>query len=865
MPGIELYVRVVRGQVADSEPLDVDPGALALYQIPLEPVTAPAAPLLAQTDASTAQAASSMVANAAAAAAAAVSSVKPAAVEDEKRPSDGLVDPVSLDDADMAPPAVAAPPNPSPAPPQPDDLATGVLIERLEHSSLNPYARLRVTVYNNMNVYTDPVTGGPFVFETAYAQTGASGRLGLTEWQQRYVFDRMPQFAKTRWVIELLELKDRPDKAVMDDLKRFEIPVAWTVVDAYSRDEHGDFGVNYGTHRLPLLGLPIALENSTVLEGSKPASGDPIVTLMVFDPANPPPVRVVDLYAKEDAAAMARLPFIPYAAGKPADVLFEKGDGFDVYVDGARFLPDNVTISKVVCQLVTSDGEIIAEDKKMCLTQGRVFSCTFNLRKEFRAEAFNPTAMLLLRIDTLDISEGTLKASIRVVGLAVLNCFVDKVSGKVPVDPTLQEYCLNEGLFQLPLLAELPSVQPYRVESYDKAKRVPCASVLVRIRRAPRSADKLRVLSTEQDPPPERDWERLGLVVPAPPYSAKVYDSTRATPLPTENKLYNKRIEREDINVTDMVSKILLPTESMDTLQNPGAMLAYMESRMVPPRMLPLKNMLWLDYKRFVTYQPDIGFKVAVDFANNVGVDDSLTLSLVSLTPPGSYYQEHRITEDVHFTNSFDPDSFVKHPRWLNGFYAFRDVDVNPMLCVIVDVRAIDQATLGSDKVTLKSVGWAVIPVFSGEGVVMAGHFQVPLIAGEFPTGLLPALATEPCAVVLKRELEKRKNPLELLQGASVYVRLVDDQVPELICNAMDMRALDLRYIPLDLRPDYKYDANEAGKASFFGLGSAPRKIRSLIPDGEAKDAGVAANAVSKFRRDLVKKVGIVTGIKYSV
>lgn len=29
---------------------------------------------------------------------------------------------------------------------------------------------------------------------------------------------------------------------------------------------------------------------------------------------------------------------------------FEEGNGFDVYIDGARFLPDSVTISKVGCE-----------------------------------------------------------------------------------------------------------------------------------------------------------------------------------------------------------------------------------------------------------------------------------------------------------------------------------------------------------------------------------------------------------------------------------------------------------------------------------------------------------------------------------
>ncbi len=45
--------------------------------------------------------------------------------------------------------------------------------------------------------------------------------------------------------------------------------------------------------------------------------------------------------------ALARHPFLALNAGKPSDRAFDRGDGFDVYVDAARFLPDNVTIRYV--------------------------------------------------------------------------------------------------------------------------------------------------------------------------------------------------------------------------------------------------------------------------------------------------------------------------------------------------------------------------------------------------------------------------------------------------------------------------------------------------------------------------------------
>ena len=46
---------------------------------------------------------------------------------------------------------------------------------------------------------------------------------------------------------------------------------------------------------------------------------------------------------------------IQFTNPPPRDQLFEEGDGFDVYVDGARFLPDNITLSKVSVKLMNPD------------------------------------------------------------------------------------------------------------------------------------------------------------------------------------------------------------------------------------------------------------------------------------------------------------------------------------------------------------------------------------------------------------------------------------------------------------------------------------------------------------------------------
>ena len=48
--------------------------------------------------------------------------------------------------------------------------------------------------------------------------------------------------------------------------------------------------------------------------------------------------------------------------------------------------------------------------------------------------------------------------------------------------------------------------------------------------------------------------------------------------------------------------------------------------------------------------------------------------------------------------------------------------------------------------------------------------------------------------------LFSRKTPIQYREGASVYVRCVDEQRPELICAPLDWRELSLKHVPMDMR-----------------------------------------------------------------
>jgi hypothetical protein len=102
-------------------------------------------------------------------------------------------------------------------------------------------------------------------------------------------------------------------------------------------------------------------------------------------------------------------------------------------------------------------------------------------------------------------------------------------------------------------------------------------------------------------------------------------------------------------------------------------------------------------------------------------------------------------------------------------------------------------------------------------------------------------------------------------ENSALYVRLVDEQRPELICQPMDMRALNLKFVPLDLRPSLKYDAAEAASGSFWS--GKPKPISTLILDWAKteRNAKDSAAALQKWRRELVRKLQGATGIAYNV
>jgi len=99
--------------------------------------------------------------------------------------------------------------------------------------------------------------------------------------------------------------------------------------------------------------------------------------------------------------------------------------GIDFYIDGVRFLPDKVTVCKIIMEVFTMNYETVLEaDSTLPDLNSMAYNPEFNYRRELRKDSFDPTSLVLLTIFTIDKSLN----ENRKVGYAAINLFINPLS-----------------------------------------------------------------------------------------------------------------------------------------------------------------------------------------------------------------------------------------------------------------------------------------------------------------------------------------------------------------------------------------------------------------------------------------------------
>jgi len=469
--------------------------------------------------------------------------------------------------------------------------------------------------------------------------------------------------------------------------------------------------------------------------------------LSIYNPKLPPPEEAEEVpLMEEKTKGGSNLPWILHVH-QSKDITFESGDGLNVYVDAARFLPENVFLSRVSAVVIREGGSVIvpyvgegkshskATDWAGCSLSGSRLSPTFNLRVEYREDRFDPTAFLLIILACVDR-----KGTYHHVGVSTINLFYSSESKnrfESPPDPNIGEYCLNEGAFQLPIRYAWPEEdEKFVIEAYEKLERIPCATVLMRIEKAKKSPTGYGLASvfSSRLRPSQKD----ALITPAPNYGSKTYDSTRCKPDKNEQLCYGnipKKLSKTKIRDTARaLSRFYKFEDKMgddDEKDNGSKKNERYFQKFVKKSLVKESGRLHSDFPMINPYRmrrfiAEVGFSVSIDGLENLNIRNSeLAIVIYSLSPPSPFYNEDptlRIAEDVEFTTKWDMSSVTNKPRFETGWFRFKEVEHSNELLLVIDVRALDTRKSNSldgasaDEETceacLRPLGWGVLPIF---------------------------------------------------------------------------------------------------------------------------------------------------------
>ncbi|CAM9483080.1 unnamed protein product [Ectocarpus sp. 4 AP-2014] len=456
---------------------------------------------------------------------------------------------------------------------------------------------------------------------------------------------------------------------------------------------------------------------------------------------------------------------------------FLKGDGFDIYIDRACGMPYSCTISKVVVRVI---GNVGNEGHCSAISDGESPSNNpvFRLRQEYRTgpeSRMDMTSTVMIRVDTLDrfFSEH------RAVGYALLAIFMDP-SGNQPTNASADGAFLREGNYQVPIYQKPPpDMRRVTSRSLDRCLRVPCASVLVRVKPASKSSAGKTLSRADV---PEDEWKHFGLAPPIPQFAPGVYDNSDLQLTDLERQMLDLRskdtYEETVKEAVKLINSPDNPAPGSDSDSDDDTLEEWAES------MMAKKPTKMVEYHRSEKYRPDEGFSVVVAGLTNMkppGAFKSARLFKViySLLMPGLFYMEDPPASDqAEFTHTYDPRSPQLAPRFKDPPHAFRNQPINSNQFIILDVRFLKVDVKGNAAVPEEpcvapgSGAWGLLPAFPS-GEVAIGSFIVPLLSGPVPVEILKA--ENPLKMMTEKV--KAKHPgFRVLEGSSVVVQ---------ICNAL--------------------------------------------------------------------------------
>ncbi|KAJ3216005.1 hypothetical protein HDU67_010083 [Dinochytrium kinnereticum] len=436
-------------------------------------------------------------------------------------------------------------------------------------------------------------------------------------------------------------------------------------------------------------------------------------------------------------------PWLESSFKRTKNVKIAKGDTITLYIDGARYLPQNSTVSRAIAK-VFSKNVVQSEGCDQIETCPKLDSPLLSpefkmLSKEIKPLQTDATLTALIKLYTID----KFTSQISLIGVSLLNLFVDTVTGLQPVDKLSSTAVLNEGNFQLPIYKLPPDFDfPGGLHVKCLSKRVPCSTLLVRI------------YSGKSSEPP-------------PPYPSKLYNSEPSCPTDFEKDLYPHLAALPSETVRQY---LLASDESLQTLSN-DALTSHIIKRLTRDKT-PAK---YLEINSFLKFEPALGVSVAVDKAFNLRAKafSVPVVKIVEIVPARGAVKAKETVIGSSVGQVVDFDSEVRCPEWLDDFQTFPEIPSTSNLYLIVDILCL---TYAEREYQIKSQGWTIFPILHNHEYTSFGSFRLPLYEGKLPSELLSFLCQKdfPEAIALALKVKALKQQKK---GTSVNLRICDSRL----------------------------------------------------------------------------------------
>eukprot|EP00045_Choanoeca_perplexa_P014641 m.173910 g.173910 ORF g.173910 m.173910 type:complete len:663 (+) comp16745_c0_seq13:243-2231(+) len=463
--------------------------------------------------------------------------------------------------------------------------------------------------------------------------------------------------------------------------------------------------------------------------------------------------------------------------------------GAVLHIDGARALPANVSVSKVVGRIYNRHQEVLADrlDTGTSLNlDSDMSNPEYSYRMELNASDMRPTALLVAKLNVVND-----ESQLATLGYIAINLFcqpgkehchncasrdhVVVVGSRDPVvsDETT-EYVLNEGGHQLRVYSFIPQDDEWEIDLFEQVPTVPCTSVLVRILLPPLDEHK-QIISRATYPPEE--WLEMGLAVPAPSYTSAYYRSNAAYPSKAECSLLQATVARKPRPVREFLETVAKQHNRQVTSER------VLESSLRSMLKKSGKSLPHLNLGYYAPLHSNHEIAITVLQAHNLP-KKKLPVVLACIVPLCDRYTATTWnSSQMQFTNSLDIESrdcTLANPSFEPEMMLFRarPSQTAKNALMLIDVRSVE-------KDTLKPLVHAYIPLFGADQYVRFGTFEVQCYQGSPAPGFLEHISrhaeSEWPSAVAESGCGKQMKPAE---GATLTIRVQDTRiVPELIAT----------------------------------------------------------------------------------